>query len=43
MPSLIFDVKEIEETNTSKVNKSGYAYVGRKYSGQEITWIKLKE
>lgn len=43
MPSLIFNTDEIEDTNTSIVNKSGYAYVGRKFVGKEITWIKLKK
>jgi len=43
MPSLFFDVQEVQETKVSKVNKSGYAYIGRQHSGKEITWIKLKE
>ena len=43
MPSLFFDVEDIEETKVSVVNASGFAYVGRKYSGKEVTWIKLKE
>jgi len=43
MPSLFFDVDEVEETKTGKINKSGYLYVGRKYVGQEVTWVKLKE
>jgi len=43
MPNLIFDVKEIDETKTGKVNKSGYLYIGRKYMGEEVTWVKLKE
>ena len=43
MPSLFFDTQEVEETKKSKVNKSGYAYVGRKYAEKEITWIALKE
>ena len=43
MPSLLFDVLEIEETDTAEVNKSGYAYIGRKHTGKEITWVKLKE
>lgn len=43
MPSLIFDVQEIEETKTHTVNASGYLYVGRKYEGKEIVWVKLKE
>jgi hypothetical protein len=43
MPSLIFNVKEVEETKTHTVNASGYLYVGRKYSGKEVVWIKLKE
>lgn len=42
MPSLFFDVQDIEETKKSTVNASGYAYVGRKYTGKEITWVKLK-
>ena len=43
MPSLFFDVQEVEETKTGKVNKSGYLYVGRKHKDKEIIWIKLKE
>jgi hypothetical protein len=43
MPSLFFDVQEVEETKTHTVNESGYLYVGRKYSGKEVIWIKLKE
>jgi len=43
MPSLFFDVQEIEETKTHTVNSSGYLYVGRKYEGKEIIWIKIKE
>ena len=42
MPFLFFGDYEIEDTNVSKVNASGYAYVGRKHTGKEITWIKLK-
>ncbi len=43
MPSLFFDVQEVEETKTGKVNKSGYLYVGRKHKDHEVIWIKLKE
>jgi len=43
MPFLFFDVQEVQETKVSRVNKSGYAYVGRQHSGKEITWIRLKE
>jgi hypothetical protein len=43
MPSLCFDVREVEETKTHKVNTSGYLYVGRKYSGKDVVWIKLRE
>jgi len=43
MPSLFFDVQEVQETKVSRVNISGYAYVGRQHSGKEITWIRLKE
>lgn len=43
MPNLIFNANEIEEQGKHTVNESGYLYVGRKYSGKEITWIKLKE
>ena len=43
MPSLFFDVQEVEETKTGKVNKSGYLYVGRKHKDKEVIWIKLKE
>lgn len=42
MPEIIFKMDEIEESEKSKVNKSGYAYVGRKHAGKEVTWIKLK-
>lgn len=42
MPKLTFNKDEILEEGKSKVNKSGYAYVGRKYQGTEITWIKLR-
>ncbi len=43
MPSLFFDVQEVEETKTGKVNKSGHLYVGRKHKDKEVIWIKLKE
>lgn len=43
MPSLFFDVQEVEETKTGNVNKSGYLYVGRKHKDKEVIWIKLKE
>ncbi len=43
IPSLFFDVQEVEETKTGKVNKSGYLYVGRKHKDKEVIWIKLKE
>lgn len=42
MPSLVFDTDEIEADSKGIVNKSGYLYVGRKYTGQEVTWVKLK-
>jgi hypothetical protein len=43
MPSLFFDLQEVEETKTGKINKSGYLYVGRKHYNKEVIWIKLKE
>ena len=43
MPSLFFDVQEVEETKTGKVNKSGYLYVGRRHMGKNVVWVKVKD
>jgi len=43
MPNLVFNNDEVEDNGKGIVNeKSGYLYVGRKFAGREVRWIRLK-
>lgn len=43
MSDLIFNFGEVEEHGKHSVDAHGKMYIGRKYSGKELTWIKLKD
>ena len=43
MPDLKYNVNEIKDHGKHTVNASGYLYVGRKYHGEVMDWILLKD